>query len=171
MKKFIVLLVACICVAVSACAGGKEDVTYTSYGNGVELITKNTHSFWRGDETVYGLRKGGVVLEKPITTNIIIQEELNIIVFHYNNGVNVYNLSNGAKVGEFFISKASHGWIHPSDVSVKPVRKNGKKCYVVHYSVWTDRLGKVDQDVVTLYCENGKLYKFEKKEVLTGVEM
>ena len=157
MKKFIVLLVAYIYVAVSACAGGKENVTYTSYCNGVELITKNTHSFWRGDETVYGLYKGGVVLEKPVTSFITIQEEMNIIVFEYNSGVNVYSLSNGAKVGEFFISKASHGWIHEPTMSVKPVQKNGKRCYVVHYSVWTDRLGQVEQDEVTLYRENGKL--------------
>lgn len=169
MKKFIILFVAFICVTLNACAGDK--VSYTKYGNGVELITVDKSSFWRGDETVYGLRKGGVVLEKPVTQVIQIQEELNIIVFIYGNGVNVYNLSNGNKVGEFFISKASHGWIHEPTVTVKPVQKNGKKCYTVHYSVRTDRLGQVDEDVVTLYRENGKLYKLQKKEVLAGMEM
>lgn len=170
MKRFIFLFAMFLFVAVSACAGD-DNITYTSYGKGVELITKETSSFWRGDQTLYGLRKGGVVLEEPRTPNIQLQEELNIIAFEYRNGVRVYNLNNGAEVGAFFVDYALGNALHTPKVTIKPIMKNGKKCYTIHYSNYSDQSGRIEQDVVTLYQENGKLYKFEKKEVQASVEI
>ncbi|MCM1323534.1 MAG: hypothetical protein NC218_05180 [Acetobacter sp.] len=167
MKKFIFLFVAMVCGALSMYAGDNGEV-YTPFGKGVQLISKRTSSFVRGEETVYGLRKNGIVLEKPVTPTVILQEELDIIVFQYRNGVNIYNLENGHKVGAFFIDKSYYGYMREPTVTIKSEKINGKKCYTVYYSNHTDRMGKVEQDVATFYRENGTLYKYEKKTILSA---
>jgi len=168
MKKFIFLFITVVYGALSVYAGDNGE-EYTPFGKGVQLISKRVSSFARGEETVYGLRKNGIVLEKPVTPTVILQEELNIIVFQYRNGVNIYNLENGHKVGAFFIDNAFYGYMREPTVTIKTVKINGKKCYTVHYSNHTDRLGKVEQDVATFYRENDTLYKYEKKTVLSAV--
>lgn len=57
MKKIILIFVAVLAVSMQMMAA---DVSYTSLGNGLELITKVD-----GGETIYGLRKDGVVLLPP----------------------------------------------------------------------------------------------------------
>lgn len=73
MKKIILIFVAVLAVSMQMMAA---DVSNTSLGNGLELITKVD----RG-ETIYGLRKDGVVLLQP-EYRVLKHEETQTLTFY-----------------------------------------------------------------------------------------
>lgn len=170
MKKFF-LFVALLCATLNACAGG-DGVTYTSWGNGLELVTGE----WI-DYPVYGLRQKGVEVV-PTRSNLVVCEELNVAVFYRTHAsgplsvygwlyLDVYDLSTGCRVAEDKIQlKAGDARMtYPDEidkyvsVAFQPRKLGGQTVYAVH---WIDKTkGRyVENDLIILGLQNGKLCKY-----------
>lgn len=166
MKKIILILVTVLAVSVQMMAA---DVSYTSLGNGLELITKTDRS-----ETIYGLRKDGVVLLPPeycvlkheatqtLTFYRVRYERRCVLVFKAWLEIESYNLAN-AKL------------IVKKEIKLKNEISNPRKAYeyvsvifeprkalkgIAYALCYDDRTGGGKNNIIILGKVDGRLCKY-----------